>query len=291
MLSPAETEQLHRLAIEGSASPLAAASGRHVSRTRAFNAEFHEFRAYQPGDDLRSIDWTVASRLRQLVVRTGRADGPVTLHLLVDTSLSMSIGTPSKLTCAAKLAGALSYLAVARRDPVGVATFDDDVRVYLPPKGGRPQLFRVFEILQVLTAGGRSAADRAIMNFANLRRGPGVVVIISDFFQSGEIGEALEYLIFRGLTPAVVQVVADEELAPVIDGEVELGDIEDPSQEPVVVDAAAIAPYLVEMERLSASLRAFGTAHRAPSLRLRSSLSFNDLLTSALQAGLIEFHG
>ena len=290
MLSPAETEQLHRLAIGGSAGPTAASGGRRLARTRGFSPEFHEFRPYQPGDDLRSIDWTVDARLRQLVVRTGRADGPVAVDLLLDTSLSMTVGSPDKLTCAKKLAAAVGYLAVARRDPVGIATFDDTLRVLVVPKPGRPQLFRVLDILQAARANGRSSIDRALVEFGNIRRGPGLVVVLSDFFQVADVLEGLEFLVYRGLTPALVQILAEEELSPVVDGDVELVDIENPAGRPIVVDSSARERYLEAIGALSGRLQRFCTTHQTPWLRISSSASFDELLTAALQSGLIDLH-
>lgn len=290
MLSPAETAQLHRLAVGGSTSPISPSGGRRLARTRGFSLEFHDFRPYQPGDDLRSIDWTVDARLRQLVVRAGRADGPVALHLLVDTSLSMAIGSPAKLACAQKLAAALGYLAVARRDPVGVATFDEALRIVIAPKEGRAQLFRVLETLQAVATRGRSSIDRALVDYGNATRGPGLVVVLSDFFDAKITLEGLQYLAYRGLTPAIVQIVADEELAAILEPAVELTDIENPDAPAVVVDSSAVANYRRGMNALSDRLQRFCAAHRSPWLRIPSSSPFGTLLSDAREAGLIDPH-
>ena len=105
-------------------------------------------RPYQAGDDPRAIDWTVHARLRELVVRVSRVDAHLRVHLLLDTSGSMSAGTPDKLSCARRVTAALGYIALRRRDAVGIATFDDTVRRYVAPASGKPQLFRIFEALE-----------------------------------------------------------------------------------------------------------------------------------------------
>src|SRR6476469_10637513 len=98
MLSADEARQLDRLAL-GSSSPAAAASsGLRNARARGAGLEFHDFRHYQPGDDLRSIDWNFEAGLRQLVVRVFRAEGQLQLHLLVDISQSMTTGSPDSST-------------------------------------------------------------------------------------------------------------------------------------------------------------------------------------------------
>ena len=92
MLAPDEARLLDCLALgSGGAAALASAAGVRRARTRGAGLEFHEYRHYQAGDDPRLIDWTVEARLDQLVVRVPRAEGDLRLHVLVDTSGSMSV--------------------------------------------------------------------------------------------------------------------------------------------------------------------------------------------------------
>src|SRR5437870_9476688 len=219
MLSADEARHLDRLALSSSAPALSAASGFRRARVRGAGLEFQDYRHYQPGDELRSIDWTVDARLRQLVVRVFSAEGRLQLHLLVDVSRSMSAGTPDKLACAKKLAAALCYMAVARRDAAGAATFDDTVRSYVAPAAGRAQLFKVFDTLRSAAHGGRSALNKALFDYGAAARGPGLAVVISDFFEPAGAFDGLQFLMYRGLTPAIVQIVAPEELDPNLDDE------------------------------------------------------------------------
>src|SRR2546421_9510905 len=109
MLTARKLRQLDRLAL---AAPSATPSpGTRHARPHGHGLEFRDYRRYQPGDDPRMIDWTVEARLRQLVVRTFRAEGRLQVQIVVDTSASMAIGSPSKLTCAARVASALAYVA------------------------------------------------------------------------------------------------------------------------------------------------------------------------------------
>src|SRR5690606_8903933 len=98
-----------------------APGGARRVRARGADLEFHEYRPYQSGDDPRSIDWNVEARLDHLVVRVSRAQGHVPLHVLVDVSASMGVGAVPKLDLARKVAAACLYVAIARRDPAGVA--------------------------------------------------------------------------------------------------------------------------------------------------------------------------
>jgi uncharacterized protein (DUF58 family) len=198
----------------------------------------------------------------------------------------MGVGTPDKLACAKKVAAALCYVAVERRDAVAVATFDQTVRDHLPIGHGRTQLALVFEMLGAATPHGRSSVDSALMKYGGAVRGPGLVVVFSDFFQSTDALEGLRYLLHRGLTPVVVQVLAKEELNPDVTDEIELTDIEE-SAPPVIVNETALSAYREQLTQLSAGLRTFCLAHRLPYLQLESSDSFERLLHSCQQASII----
>lgn len=290
MLSADEARQLDRLALSAGAGAATAAAGRRPTRARGYSAEFHDFRRYQPGDDPRSIDWTIDARLRQLVVRLFRAEGNVPLHLLLDTSASMQLGAPSKLASAVKTAAALAYVAVLRRDPVGMATFDETVRTHLAPTAGRPQLFRVFEALGSVSAGGRSSIDRSLTGYGGAARGPGLAVVLSDFFDPASQMDGLRFLLYRGFTVAAVQVLAAEELDPVISGDTELVDIEDPSGAPVLVDAAAVRAYRGRLAGATHELQEFCGRRGLAYLRVMSSSGFEGLVSGCTQAGLFDLH-
>lgn len=288
MLTADEARQLDRLAFGAwTAAPAASASGARVSRARGLGLEFREFRRYEPGDDPRAIDWTIHARLRQLVVRVCRADAHIRVHLLVDTSGSMGTGTPGKLAAAAKVAALLSYIAVGRRDAVGVATFDHAIRQHIAPAAGRPQLLRILDTLGAAAPGGASAINRSLTDYGAAVHGPGLVVVISDFYQAGGSFEGLRFLLHRGLTPAIVHVVAPEELDPDINGEVELVDIEDPDAPPVVVDAQMVGAYRESVAEQSAQLGEFCISHGLSFVRVESSYPFARLLRACLDASLL----
>lgn len=285
MLTTHEAKQLDRLAL--AASTPAAAAGARQARARGFGLEFADYRHYQAGDDPRSIDWTVDARLRQLVVRVFRAEGHVRLHLLIDVSRSMTIGEPSKLACARKLAAALAYVAVEHRDAVGLATFDDALRTRVAPATGRAQLFRVLDLLDTAAVGGRSDLDGPLVTYATGARGPGLVVVLSDFLAAERTYEGLRYLLYRGLTPALVQVLADEDLDPSLANDTEITDVEDPSAPPLIVNASAVRGYQDRLAALSGELQQFCVSRGLPWCQVAASAAFDDVLKACLQAGLL----
>ncbi len=292
MLSAAEARQLDRLTLAGSSTAASAnATGARVSRARGFGSEFHDFRHYQPGDDPRAVEWTVYGRLGQLVVRTFRADAHLRVHLLLDVSASMTAGTPDKLACARKLAALLGYVAVRQRDAVGVATFSDRVTQQVAPAAGRPQLFRVLEVLRTTRAGGASAINPSLVAYGGTVHGPGLVVVLSDFFDPAGCFAGVRYLLHRGLTPVLLQIVADEELNPAIDGKEELVDLEDATAPPLAVEESAVLRYRARLTALTASLGEFCASRGLPWLQVRSSDPFDTWVRACAQSGLLANHG
>ena len=289
MLSATEARLLERLTFgtTGLAATAGGAALRHAN-TRGHGLEFHEFRPYQPGDDLRTIDWKVHARLRQLVVRTTRSDAHLRLHLLLDVSPSMSVGHPTKASVARKLAAALAYVAVRRREAVGLATFDSRVRTFIPPATGRGQIFRVFSALRTSAQGTGTALHDAFSTYGSLTQGPGLVVILSDFFDpQGAVVDGIRYLLHRGLQPALIHIGDAEEHEPSIDGELELTDIENPSRPPIVVAADAVSAYRTRLTQWLGALETFCRGEGISWISLRTSDSLEDAIRACQRAGLI----
>ena len=286
MLSAADVRLLDGLTLAaGVGEIMPSAAGLRRARARGAGIEFHEYRHYEPGDDPRSIDWTVEARLDQLVVRVSRAEGELRLHVLIDVSRSMSVGTPDKLSCAGRVAAALGYVAVERRDLVGLATFDDNVATCTPPASGRTQLFRVLALLQSLRVAGTSDIDQALLQYGAGVRGPGIVAVISDFLETGAGLQGLRYLLHRGLTPAVIQVTADEEWNPAFEDVVELMDVEAPESK-IVVDASMIRSYRERLDAHCGELRTFCLSHGLAFVQVDAAASFNTLVANLKTAGL-----
>ncbi len=291
MLAPEEALLLDRLTLRDRtcAAHSAAAGGRRAP-ARGAGVDFHEYRRYEAGDDPRAIDWTVEARLRQLVVRVSRAEGNLRLHVLVDSSASMSIGNPAKLACAKRIAAALCYVAVERKEATGVAAFGDRVAACMLPARGKGQLFRTFEMLGALVPSGPSAIDRALEQYATAARGPGLVAVLSDYFAPGAGVSGLQCLLHRGFSPVVVQVVAREETWPDFSDEVELVDIEQQTGASLVVDHGMIAAYRTRLAQHEALLRTFCVTHGSPWVRVVSDMSFGELVAELEASGILGIH-
>lgn len=291
VLNQEDVRLLAHLSIGGtSTSTRAMSAALRRARMQGSGLEFHEYRHYQPGDDPRTIDWTIEARLQQLVVRVARADGHLALHALVDASASMSIGSPDKFSFARRVAAALCYVALERRDSAGVATFDHDVRARLAPATGREHLLQVLGTLGAQHATGASDLTAALTRYGTGARGPGLAVVISDFLAPTVDLAGLDFLTYRGLAPAAIQVLAPEEIEPSFDL-AELLDVEDGTRRGLVVDRGAFAAYRTRFQAHQASLRASCAERGIPFLSLESSSPVEHVLQGLEGIGLLSRHG
>jgi uncharacterized protein (DUF58 family) len=150
--------------------------------------EFSEVREYQPGDDVRIIDWNVTSRMGRPFVKVFVEERELTLMLLVDVSGSFSFGTRGRLKSelAAEVAAVLGFSALRNNDRVGAILFTDQVELYIPPRKGRRHVLRtVREVLYFQPRGKGTGVAGAIDHLLKGLRKRSVVFLLSDFLDEG----------------------------------------------------------------------------------------------------------
>ncbi len=142
-----------------------------------------EVREYQPGDEVRRIDWNVTARMHRLFVRQYREERELTAWLLVDLSPSMAFGTRHQLKreTAAEFAGVAAYIAARHGDKVGLLGFPGR-EVYVPPRGGRVHVLRILHTLQQAPARGDGGGlGDGLQQAARALRRRSLVFLVSDF--------------------------------------------------------------------------------------------------------------
>ncbi len=159
-------------------------SGLHRSPRKGFSVEFAEHRPYQPGDDLRYVDWKIAARADRWVVKQFEEETNLRASIVLDVSRSMAwSGAPGRLTklaYAERLCAALALLLIRQRDAVGLIRFDATVRSMIPPRARSAQWRRIVSALLDPGAGKASDAPAGLAQAARLIRRPGMVVLVSD---------------------------------------------------------------------------------------------------------------
>jgi len=150
--------------------------------------EFAEVREYQPGDDVRTIDWNVTARMGAPFVKKFVEERDLTLLLVVDVSGSQAFGSQFllKRDYAAELAAVLAFSAVANHDRVGAVMFSDRVEGYVPPGRGRDHALRIVRDLLAHEPAGRGTDLAGAFRFAHrVMKRRGIVAILSDFQAEG----------------------------------------------------------------------------------------------------------
>jgi len=162
-------------------------AGEYRSVFRGQGMEFAEVRAYQAGDDFRSIDWNVSARLGTPFVKTFTEERELTLFLVVDQSGSTRFGDPvTKGGLAAEVAAVLALAAAFQSDRVGALFFTSEVEHVVPPQKGRRHALRVIRDLVAFEPRGRTTNLAASLTYAGrLLRHRSIVVLLSDFFAEG----------------------------------------------------------------------------------------------------------
>lgn len=177
-------------------------AGLHRSPHRGFSVEFAEHRMYQPGDDLRYVDWRMYGRSDRYYIKQFEAETNLRAYILLDASASMawsSADLPPKLWYGKQLAAALSLLLLRQGDSVGIVAFDEAVRAHMAPRGGRRHFNQVVQALGPLEAGGTTEASSALRDIAGRLHRRGLVVLISDLLVDPEsTRQSIKFLRHRG---------------------------------------------------------------------------------------------
>jgi len=144
-----------------------------------------EVREYQPGDEVRRIDWNVTARMDRLFVRQYHEEREITAWLLVDLSPSMTFGTRRRLKreLAIEFAGVASYVIARHGDKVAAMVFPGQGTPVVPPRTGRRHALRIIHVLNQATATDQGATDLAatLRAAAGLLRRRNLVFVVSDF--------------------------------------------------------------------------------------------------------------
>jgi len=163
-------------------------AGEYESAFKGRGMEFEEVREYQPGDDVRHIDWNVTARMGSPFVKVHREERELTVMLVVDVSSSGAFGSSRKLKneVAAEVAALLAYTAIKSNDRVGLIIFSDRIEHYIPPKKGRSHVWRVIRDILTYRPAHRSTDLFAALEYmAKVVPRRVVAFVISDFMDEG----------------------------------------------------------------------------------------------------------
>jgi uncharacterized protein (DUF58 family) len=232
--------------------------GLHRSPYHGFSVEFTEYRQYTPGDDPRYLDWRVFARSDRYFIKKFEDETNLRCHLLVDQSRSMSYGSTgyTKAQYAATLAATLAYFLHLQGDAVGLLTFDEKVREYLPARHRTGHLRQLMFALEKPADGRATNLTTPVERITGLVRKRGLVAYVSDFLAPiAQLEPSLLALTACGHEVTVFQVLDPAELTLNFAQASLFEDLE--SRRTVYIDpAVARKEYLPKIEAHCAAVRA-----------------------------------
>ena len=163
-------------------------SGEYHSAFKGRGMAFSEVREYQPGDDIRTIDWNVTARLNHPYVKVFEEERELTVMLLVDVSGSGNFGTQQqfKKDLITELCAVLSFSAIKNNDKIGILFFSDKIEKFIPPKKGKSHILRIIrDLIEFEPQNKGTDIAHAIRFFTNVVKKRSICFLISDFLDQG----------------------------------------------------------------------------------------------------------
>lgn len=248
----ADLEFVARVTVDGTIA------GLHRSPFHGYSAEFSHIRQYRPGDDLKYVDWKLFARTDRIYTKQYRETTNMVAQIAIDASASMAYSGRdgvSKIDYARLLAAALVYLVSTQGDAVGLLSFDEQLRMYLPARAGASHLRAVLLALSAMEASGGTSAAAPLRRAVDLMRRRGLLVLISDLYdEDAQIEAELKRASRIGHEVALFHVLTREEIEFPIGDDVELEDLE--SGRTAAVGRATAVRYRAEFAAFLARWRA-----------------------------------
>ena len=250
-------QRLSKVGVAARQAVEAALVGQHRSIHRGLSVEFAGHRPYQPGDDLRRLDWIVYARTDRYDIRLYEEETRLRATSVLDASGSMGFGSGvenhnqtgvSKLDYARWLAAALGFMMLRQSDAVGLAICDTEVRTHLPPASTMGHLLTLLEHLERREPGGETALSTVLEHLAARLKRRGLVVLITDAFDDAEkLLMALRLLQHRKQDVRIFQIIDPQEEQFGLSGMMEFIGMEDEPR--LRLDADRVRAYYQQAVR------------------------------------------
>jgi uncharacterized protein (DUF58 family) len=288
LLDPQFLARLEQLELVSRKIFLGRMKGERRSKRKGQSVEFADYRNYVVGDDLRFLDWNLYARLDRLFLRLFFEEEDLHFYILLDNSLSMDFGTPTKLHYAKQVAAALGFVGLVNMDRVVVEAFNDRLTQSMPAARGRRSLWRLLDFLGKVEPAGPSNLATSLRTFSLKSSGKGIVVVLSDFMDKGGYEDALRYLVARQMDVYAIQVLSQEEIEPDVTGDLKLVDVEDDDVAEITVNGPLLQRYQENLHAYRAALHEFCTRRGVTCLFTSTQVPFDRLvLTYLRQRGLV----
>lgn len=260
--------------------------GERRSKKRGQSVEFADYRQYVMGDDLRFIDWNLYARLDKLFLRLFMEEEDLSVSVLIDCSASMEYGDPSKMHYARQIAAALGYIGLVNYNRVSLFGFTTDLTYRQMNLRGRRPIPQMLEFLSTLPAASTGNVEQSLKQFALLQKQKGVVIVISDLLEKGDLSTAFRYLMGDRFDTYVIQVLSPQEVDPEkgnVIGDLRLRDLEDGNVAEVSVGPALMKRYRAVLQAYCEHIKQACARRGVAYLMSETSVPFDVLVLQYLR--------
>lgn len=284
-VKPKELSRVARLQVLAREIVEGYCSGRHRSPHKGFSVEFKEHRQYVHGDELKNIDWKVFGKSDRLYIRQYEEETNLRCTILLDQSGSMayagqeSVDGLSKHDYAVRLSAAFAYLMLGQQDPVGLITFDNDLRKQVPLRSRPSHLQPLLEAMVADNSNRETDLGSVFRKIAPKLGRRGLVVIVSDSMGDVEsISKALAQ--FRAMKHEVVffQVLDPDEVKFPFSGRIQFNDLENVIEQQTVDAASLRQAYQDRLAEHNQALRDACRRSRVDLIPITTDQPFVDVL-------------
>ncbi len=288
--------KLERLSLVSRRVRAGVIKGERRSTKRGTAIEFADYRAYVRGDDLRRVDWNIYARLERPFLKLLEEEEDLAVHLLLDTSGSMDCGDGDahKLRYGLRLTGALAQIALSTGDRVTVQMVGGSGPQ--EPRGGRFGPVRgtgyavgLFQWLSEQPAGGTTDLNAALQSYARRRFHPGLTILISDLWSPAGFRDGIGALQTQGHETGIIQLLAPDELDPLLAGDLRLVDTETGDAEEVTIDRPMLDRYHRRVTDWQTQIAQWCRGRHVHYVPVSTNLPWEQLVLQTLRArGLVD---
>ena len=252
--------------------------------------EFADHRQYAPGDDFRYIDWNLFARHNQLLLKRFQEEEDLHVYFLLDCSRSMAFGAPSKFDFARQVAAALAYIALADLDRIAITAFANDIVADYPLARGKGRILSLLKFLENIEPQGEDTnLERVATGFIHREQRRGLVVVLSDLYDSNGFERGLDLLRHRKYEPHVVQMFDRYEREPAdLLGDVEMWDVESGSSRKVTVTEKNLKQYRKLFAEFQDKVQGYCNRYALGCTRTSTEVAFDEVILRMMrQAGAV----
>jgi len=268
-----------RLVVEGFIS------GMHKSPYQGFSVEFVEHRQYMPGDEIRYIDWKVYGKSDRYYIKKFEEETNLKSYLILDTSGSMGFKSDkssnrlTKLEYGCYLSASLAYLMLKQRDSVGLVTFDNQLRSYIPPRNGPAHLHAIISELENVSPVNETNTGITFHELAQRMFRRGLVIVISDLLDDPQnVIRSLKHFRHKKHEVIVFHILDPAEVSFPFDGPVVFRDLE--TQKEMLIEAEFLKnEYLSKMKQLISEYKNECNASLIDYVQMDTSVPFDYALS------------